>query len=297
MLVKPLISLHGNDESVTLSNHDTGAFILSQGATGLGWGPHELTSVGIARGGSVLRHRRLAEAEMMLPIVLASDDFYQRRDDRRQLEQLCAERVEIRVQHPDGWSRSRWGYIKDGLDGAYGAGEDSHNGQKIVLTFQCPDPWWYGAERVLPQKVGTGRKPFITSKTEPGSTARVPFFPVIVASSTVEGAYVLNIQGDAETWPIWEITGPGEDLLIEDVIHNHRIFIEGDFGETVTIDTRAGDIFSDTFTHGELWDRASLDTELFAFAPGRNRIKIVLVNAQPNSEVRLRYRETFRAGH
>lgn len=297
MLVKPTISLHGNDETVTLGNRDNGSFILAQGATGLGWGPHELTSVALAGGGSVLRHRRLTEADVMIPIVLSADDFYQRRDDRRTLEQLCAERVEIRINHPDGWSRSRWGFLKDGLEGAYGVGEDSHNGQKLVLTFLCPDPWWYGEERALVQKVDAARKPFITSKVEATSVRRAPFFPVVLASSTVNGAYQLDIQGDAEAWPIWEVDGPGEDLLIENVRTGERIFIEGEFGETVTIDTRAGDIYSDTFTRGELWDRVSLDSVLFSLSPGRNRIKITMVNARPNSEVRLRYRETWRAGH
>lgn len=294
MLVKPTISLHGNDETVTLGNRDNGSFILAQGATGLGWGPHELTSVALAGGGSVLRHRRLTEADVMIPIVLSADDFYQRRDDRRTLEQLCGDRVEIRVRHPDGWSRSRWGYLKDGLEGAYGAGEDSHNGQRLVLTFLCPDPWWYGEERIRVQRVDAGRKPFLTTFDKPG---KVPFFPVVLESSTVEGAYILDISGDAEAWPIWEVVGPGEDLLIENVLTGERIFIEGEFGETVTIDTRAGDIYSDTFTRGELWDRVSLDSVLFPLAPGRNRIKITMVDARPNSEVRLRYRETWRAGH
>ena len=65
----------------------------------------------------------------------------------------------------------------------------------------------------------------------------------------------------------------------------------------MTINAQTGDISSDTFTRGELWDRVSLDSELFALAPGRNRIKITMVNARPDSMVRLRYRETFRAGH
>lgn len=294
MSVKPTISLRGGGDTVSLGNRDTGSFLLMQGATGLGWGPHEYTTAPLASGGSVLRHRRLAEAEVMLPILIADPDFYQRRDDRRRLEQLCSGEVEVTVNHPDGWSRSRIGYLRDGLEGAYGPGEDSHNGQKIVLTMLCPDPLWYGQERVLTQKVDAGRKPFITSLASP---ATIPFFPVILASSTVEGAYVLDIQGDAEAWPIWEVTGPGEDLLIEDVIHDRRIFIKGEFGETVTLDARAGDIFSDTFTRGELWNRASIDTDLFALTPGRNRIKITMVNARPESVVRLRYRETWRAGH
>lgn len=146
MLVKPAISLHGNDQSVTLLN-GAGDFMLLQGATGLGWGPHELTSTALAGGGSVLRHKRVTEAEVMLPIMLGNSDFYQRRANRRTLESLCDGQVEIRVSHPDGWERSRWGTLREGLEGAYGEGEDSHGGQKLVLTFTCPDPWWYGELR------------------------------------------------------------------------------------------------------------------------------------------------------
>lgn len=294
MPVTPTISLQGGGDTVRLGNRDTGSFILMQGATGLGWGPHEFTTSPLASGGSVLRHRRLAEAEVMLPIMIANPDFYQRREDRRRLEQLCSGQVEVTVKHPDGWSRSRVGYLRDGLEGAYGEGEDSHDGQKIVLTMLCPDPLWYGEERVIVQKVDAGRKPFITSL---GGPATIPFFPVILADSTVDGAYELDIRGDAETWPVWEVTGPGEDLLIEKVSTGERVFIEGEFGETVTIDAKRGDIYSDTYTQGELWDRTSLDSVLFSLDPGVNRVKITMVNARPDSEIRLRYREVFRAGH
>lgn len=279
---------------MSLANRDTGSFILMQGATGLGWGPHEFTTAPLASGGSVLRHRRLAEAEVMIPIMIADPDFYQRREDRRRLEQLCSGQVEVTVTHPDGWSRSRLGYLRDGLEGAYGGGEDSHNGQKIVLTMLCPDPLWYGEERVIVQKVDAARKPFLTA---PGGVATIPFLPVYLADSTVDGAYELDIKGDAETWPVWEVTGPGEDLLIEQVSTGERIFIEGEFGETIIIDAKRGDIYSDTFTHGELWDRTSLDSVLFPLKPGVNRVKITMVNARPDSEIRLRYREVFRAGH
>ncbi|PCE42491.1 hypothetical protein CO267_18575, partial [Acinetobacter baumannii] len=71
----------------------------------------------------------------------------------------------------------------------------------------------------------------------------------------------------------------------------------GEFGETVTVDAKLGDIYSDSFPRGELWNRASKDTDLFPLKPGLNKVKITMVNARPNSEIRLRYREVFRAGH
>lgn len=295
MIDVPTISLHRGNVSVTLSNvDDDSSFLLTQGATGLGWGPIELTTDALAGGGSVLRHRRLAEAEVMIPMLLGSRDFYQRRMDRRTLEELCDGEVEIRVTHKDGWHRSRSGYLKDGLEGSYDSGEDSHDGQALVLTFACFDPWWYGAEKGFAQKVEAGRKPFITSFD---GAATIPFFPVVLASSTVAGAYQLQIAGDAPAWPVWEIHGPGEDLLIESMDTGERIFIEGTFGEVVTVDTRLGDIYSETYSQGELWDRVSLDSVLFPLKPGNNSIKVTMVNARPNSEVRLRYREVFRAGH
>src|SRR5699024_4250751 len=127
---------------------------------------------------------------------------------------------------------------------------------------------------------------------------RAPFLPIVLASSTVDGAYQLNIQGDANAWPIWEITGPGEDLLIENTETEERIFIRGEFGEKVTIDTRPtiADIYSETEDDGELWERVDDDYKLFPLKPGLNKIRITMVNARPNSLVILRYSETWLAG-
>lgn len=131
-----------------------------------------------------------------------------------------------------------------------------------------------------------------------GLEKRAPFLPIVLASSTVDGAYQLNIQGDANAWPIWEITGPGEDLLIENTETEERIFIRGEFGEKVTIDTRPtiADIYSETEDDGELWERVDDDYKLFPLKPGLNKIRITMVNARPNSLVILRYSETWLAG-
>jgi hypothetical protein len=687
MFEKPVVSLHGSGEEIVLS-HRAAEFVLMQGSTGLGWGPQEITTSPLASGGSVLRHRRTTEADVVVPFVL-SGNYDTRWNGRRRLERLCDDLIEIRVTQPGGDMRSRYGYYADGLQGDYGAGEDSYDGQKLALTIRCPDPWWHGGERKITERVDTGRKPFITSRSEelverknlawnpsfesdvsqfstdeparngasydttwaahdgrslrlsashggftggyywsadatasdvgvlslsgleltvgfdykrdavgegtaalaltctlpsdeiesvdvaipaeagegrivetvtlpegasdlslrflnesstavwvdgltieegttdgtffdgdtpdgvqhyawlgdehaspstqsesmltgrrnlaqnpsmwtlrnqrgegemspsagtaaivtvdwaesgttsleitPTSTSnttavdamtredpataadagktltisanlhleaeqtgtlwfnarrivvrtrtngatntsfaqsmqaeneagttrisvtftlpdqldwwyflltngsstvpvywdalmieegdtatdyfdgdsprngdlvydwagvphasesvemravpQVPFFPIVLASSTVDGAYVLNISGDAECWPTWNVTGPGEDLLIENVTTGERIFISGEFGENVTIDTKNGDIYSDTYQHGELWKRVSLDSVLFPLAPGENRVIITMVNARPNSEVVLTYQETWKAGH
>lgn len=469
--MKPVISLHGNGEDVTLSNR-AARFVLMRGATGLGWSPRDLTVADLASGGGVLRHVRATTPKVMIPLLLGGG-YGERREDRRRLERLCDGRVEIRVVHPDGQARSRFGWLESGLQGDYGAGEDAPDGQKLALTFVCPDPMWYGQTRVQEQRVAAARKAFITGAaprvqrvnlhpnpsgayglhgfragaglfglagtalstsgsgvvstvsragTEPtmhvettdqlpagvymcsvtvtpgpgvthvwmegsdwvearadtpvrlgalitnplktvfnvsfrtggqsdpvpegtyitisdvlieagdtlgaffdgdtpdtsdteyrwegtpgrspsiadgrGTAHAYPFFPVLLSDSTVQGAYVLNIQGDAGAWPVWEVTGPGEDLLIQNDDTGERIFIRGQFGEKVTITTRPQeqDITSESEMRGSLWSRLSDDSVLFPLKPGINKVRMSMVNGKPESTVTLRYREAFKAG-
>ena len=145
MIQKPTISLHAPGVDVVLSNR-AGRFVLMQGATGLGVAPRDLTVADLPGGGGVLRHARSAVPRVTIPILLGGD-YGERAADRRTLERLSEGDVEIRVTQPDGESRSRTGVYVDGLDGDYGAGEDSPDGQKLVLTFDCPDYRWFGPQR------------------------------------------------------------------------------------------------------------------------------------------------------
>src|SRR5699024_12806249 len=88
MPVVPTISLHGGNKTVTLADSGDSSFFLTQGATGLGWGPLELTTSPLASGGSVLRHRRLVEAEIMLAEILGAGKFYHTRFDPRTVDDL-----------------------------------------------------------------------------------------------------------------------------------------------------------------------------------------------------------------
>ena len=142
-----------------------------------------------------------------------------------------------------------------------------------------------------------GQSPSVRAYT--GEAPPTPFFPVVLSDSTIQGAHVLEVHGDAEVWPTWTITGPGEDLLIQNDVTGERIFISGEFGEQVTVVTRPQeqDVFSLSSDRGGLWDRVSLDSVLFPLQPGENQVRMSMVNAKPSSAVTLSYRERYRAGH
>ena len=503
MIQKPTISLHAPGVDVVLSNR-AGRFVLMQGATGLGVAPRDLTVSDLPGGGGVLRHARSAVPRVTIPILLGGG-YEERAEDRRTLERLSEGDVEIRVTQPDGESRSRTGVYVDGLDGDYGAGEDSPDGQKLVLTFDCPDYRWFGPQREeswslspkrtawlsqmrdepsVPRLVRTNhvlnpsvveneaRAYFVngsyqgtlsSSSTEqphfgptswrlettdtdgdriggrldtdaegtmrykagiwmrpgPGvervvveiesdqsgswrrtaasfvsntgglpqewvqvvaeeSSARsgrrrvrfsfhgaqlvqvknpipvgsvsyvdgavltdaqspvdffdggttvsghttnwtgaannssselwtvptgqddiqaVPFFPIMLSASTIQGAKQLDIQGDADAYPIWTVYGPGEDFEIINRTTGERFFLEGEITSPITIDTRTEQLSADGMSNMELWARVPRELSTFPLKPGRNDISFVIVNATEESKVELRYAEQWRAGY
>ena len=162
----PKVSLHGSGEVVELSNGSHADFTLMQGSAGLGMGPREISTVALPSGGSLVRHRRGTESEVQLPILLGGSER-KRWDLRRKLERLVRGEVEVRVTRSNGVYRSRFGYYKQGLEGSYDAGEDSPNGQKIVLEFLCPDEFWRGEEQAPNFKLSGLRKRFLSDGPEP----------------------------------------------------------------------------------------------------------------------------------
>ena len=171
MIQKPTISLHAPGVDVVLSNR-AGRFVLMQGATGLGVAPRDLTVADLPGGGGVLRHARSAVPRVTIPILLGGG-YEERAEDRRTLERLSEGDVEIRVTQPDGESRSRTGVYVDGLDGDYGAGEDSPDGQKLVLTFDCPDYRWFGPQREESWSLSPKRTAWLSQMRDEPSTPRL----------------------------------------------------------------------------------------------------------------------------
>jgi phage-related protein len=296
------VFLRSTAGEIELSTHDhTAPFKLLDGARGFGLPSRSVESSPLpSANGSVFRSQRFDESEVMLPVTIRDTDPSRVAVRARELEKVLApasdDPIELVVEAPElGTVRRRFVYYTEGLEGAVG-GSDSHfTWRHAQIKFLAPDPMWYGAEKVLEWKVEAGRKPFITSFD---GEATIPFFPVVLASSTVAGAYQMEISGDAEAWPVWEISGPGEDLLIEKMSTEEHIFIEGEFTEDVTVDHRptVADIYTDSLVDGELWSRVNDDYSFFPLTPGLNSIRVTMVNARPNSVVRLRYSETWLTG-
>ncbi|MEH0058809.1 hypothetical protein [Auritidibacter ignavus] len=276
-------------------NQQKEGYFLSKDVEGLGVAPISVKTADLASGGSVFRHARLESGELFLPIHVHSPvpstlpGMYDRLIQIVQPAQSTF--FDVVVFDP---------YLQESRTKRAMATEVTDPVRKnpwwwtVGITAEFMDPFWYGQKRELSRRLGRLEKKFVTAK--PGQTGQgyeVPFFPIMVGGSTLQYEYVLQVAGDAPAY--WEavVTGPGEDFQIMNETGD-ELFIPGRIESPVLIKTRPQeqDI---TLTDGTpVWERVPVGRDsLFPLLPGRNVVRMSMVGAAPQSEIRLRYRETF----
>ncbi|MEV8166224.1 phage tail domain-containing protein [Rothia kristinae] len=268
--------------------------MLIYGSTGLGIAPVDVETVSVPSGnGSLLRHTRLAERDIYLPVALFGEtveECDQLRDELMALVDPLAGPVRITVQSQTREQHARWidAVYTEGLSGDY---SKDFNGvtHKLGLKFRAPDALWRLDTVTRQWQIAPGVKPFLSKTT--------PFFPIILTSSSIAGRFRIDVQGQEPVWPVWTVTGPGEDLTITS--GGKRIRIDGALkaGEVITIDTANGDVYNGENLNGELWSRVSLDTELFQLQPGAQDVQVTLTGASEASMLTLAYEPLYLAGY
>lgn len=289
---QPRISLNREDGSeLRFAAPNEGARMwLIYGSTGFGIAPTTIETAPVLAGhGSILKGRRLDEREIFVPLVLEAPTMAELDDVRAELMRFVSPLDEsaltLRVTPPAGGPyREIPVYYAGGLDGDFG---DGYHGvhQTIGLKFRALEALWYGEPISVQQQTAPGSKPFL-------STSR-PFFPVLLAGSTVTGEITLNVAGDAPTYPVWRVTPPGEDFKITRRGTRDTFYIDGLMTRGYEIDMEAGTV-RDT-AGADLWDRVSLDSTMFALPPGVSVLNVAMVNATEASAIEVTYRPRYLA--
>lgn len=287
----PIVTFSRNGQEITLGRSGDDAVLHLNGSEGLGIAPVEVSDAERLGGdGSIVRGVRFGKREVYIPLLADMDSTADLSAWRRRLNRLLApvpgdpsgSLVDITIEDPTtGTSRMVRGLYAGGLEGDFG---EDYRGtwQTLGLTFDCPDPWWLGPERLRTLQLNPGTKPFLSQTT--------PFFPVVLAPSNVVGAWDIDIRGDGEVWPSWEVVGPGRDLVIES--GSDRLSILGEFPQTPTlIQTRPRRITP----RGRFKDLVK-GSALFSLSPGHHQIRVSMVGADANTIVRLVYRERYLEG-
>ena len=209
-------------------------------------------------------------------------------------------------QPQSGRRRVRFGFYGSGLvqvSTPVPVGSVSYVDGAVLTDAQSPADFFDGSTTVAGHTTNwTGNANNSSSELWTVPTGQddiqgVPFFPIMLSASTIQGAKQLDIQGDADAYPIWTVYGPGEDFEIINRTTGERFFLEGEITSPITIDTRTEQLSADGMSNMELWARVPRELSTFPLKPGRNDISFVIVNATEQSKVELRYAEQWRAGY
>lgn len=290
----PIVTISRGELGVQLPPIPVDGRMLMFGSTGLGIAPTEVETVAIPSGnGSLLRHTRLQEREIYMPIALFGQSWEHLdtlRDELMELLDPLRGPVRVTVQSQTRNQDARWvdAVYTGGLEGDY---SKDYNGitQRLGVKLRAADSFWRLDTVTRQWQIAPGVKPFLSKTTS--------FFPIILTSSSIAGRFLIDVQGQEPVWPVWTVTGPGEDLTITS--GGKRIRIDGALkaGEVITIDTANGDVYNGENLNGELWSRVSLDTELFQLQPGGQDVQVTLTGASEASMLTLAYEPLYLAGY
>lgn len=278
----PLVSFRRGEQVFSLGTRDEGILHL-HGSQGLGLPPVDIQLVDrVGADGARVNGVRYKEREIFIPLLIHKRTLAECTQVRRELYSFLAPHrgpVEVVVEDPaTGTVRRISGRYKGGLEGDFDSG--FHGAwQTLGLKFVCPDPWWRGEQNLISLSVAPGVKPFLSET--------VPFFPVILSQSAVQDRFTVEIAGAGEVTPTWQVTGPGEDLMISNGAETFRVNHQLRAGETLAIDTARRRLTPD------VWEKVPLSSRLFTLKPGVNHLHITMNGATPETRVNLVYAERF----
>lgn len=203
------------------------------GVTGLGLPPVSVQWLEGAGDGATFRRRRVLTRDIDIPLeVLARD--------RRHLQELVDRLALVLAGHctltllDDDGTRWTTGVHRTG-GGEYVYGSDTRGVREFqtVITFRSPDPFWTSSETQVRYIGGTqDAPPFLSGLAS-----------LKVSASQAIGEIQLDNSGNADAYPIWEITGPGRNFLAVSP-EGERLAWDGllEEGQRLIIDTRKGTV-------------------------------------------------------
>lgn len=191
--------------------------------------------------------------------------------------------VRITYTRPDATSRYIDCYQLSGASGIR-MFEKTSRVLKFALGFRAPDPYWTDSSG------GTVTVTVFTSRADDWDDAAIEWDDAAIGWGfpAYRDCTAFNISGDMRVYPVWEIDGPGDVIVVQDLATEKWFRVDGlATGETMTIDTRPAsrDISIDG---APAWDRLVAGSELWTFAPGASAQYRVWIDGNATaSEVRM----------
>jgi hypothetical protein len=270
---------------------DPADFITTPGVFGLDmpqFTPYTDTSPGFD--GEINRGFRAEGRDVGIPILMYASDratFKQMRHDlftdlnpRKGVPGLLTV-----TEFDNSTVRSIPAFYAGGLEGAL---DDESQGQSWMaapIEFRCPSPYWLG-ETIAPRPIAA-----------PDARGWLPLYPIRATASQVLGAATIFNRGQAESWPLFRITGPATSIHLLNTTTGESLHITYvlDVGDVVVINTRPG--HKSVVLNGttNLYPYLSSSSSLWSLFEGTNEVTFTLPGQTPETTLAFTYQEQFLA--
>lgn len=191
----------------------------------------------------------------------------------------------LRVTSTIGDVREILCYYADGLGMEEKEETSGPNMQQADVTFRAFEPYWRDVSETS-QTFSIGVTPTF-----------FPIFPIRLTSSQIAADAAVVNAGDVETWPVWQIAGPGSAITLRNLTTGKSLTLATTplvAGESITIDTRPGyktltksdgtSVFADLTTTSSLWP----------LIVGSNAIRLEMGGAiAGSSSLQINYRQRY----
>ena len=272
----------------SFSDWDNGC-VLQPGAKGLDMPAYAFSqdeSPGID--GYAIRQVRAQGKEIALPIAFWADDsraaYLARR--RSLIRSLNPKRGlgTLTVTQSDGTARTIAACYSAGLEGDESLDAAGRTWCMGVLTFDCPSPFWLGAEATTEWRAAVSGTFF-------------PILPLVVGNSQVLGAVTVDNDGDDDAFPVWTITGPATAISLTNVTTGESLVLAHTItvGDTVVIDTRERQQTALLNGVTNLWGDITDASTMWALQPGTNDLTLTVTGSTSNTRVRMTYQPRYLA--
>lgn len=230
----PKLLLSSETDTLNLNEIDDKGlgYQAKAGVTGFGLPPVSVQWLEGAGDGAVFRRRRVLTRDIDIPLEILARDRQHLQELTDRLALALAGRCTLTLLDDDG---TRWTtdvYRTGGGEYVYGADTIGLREFQTVITFRAPDPYWTSSEAQIRYVGGSTAAPFLSNLAS-----------VEISASQAIGEIQLDNRGNADAYPIWEITGPGTKFLAVSPA-GERLAWSGTLlaNERLTIDTRKGTV-------------------------------------------------------
>lgn len=185
------------------------------------------------------------------------------------------------LSRPDGSARQIEVNCVDGADQTDAdATKSGLTWSTYTLTFTADDPMWSDADPIV-LTFGTNSAPGVPAMP-----------PIRLAPATLLGANTVVNSGDADSYPVWTIYGPGQPTITNNTTgRSFGLGVTLASGEVITVDTRPTLQSAVDGLGNDRWTDLlkSSPRDLWALVPGTNDINLSLSGSGTGSQIVLTY--------